>query len=163
MEPEEDQGGPGGERGKGGGGTPASEKMALLVVGLARTETARKLARFHPPWLSIRPWGGFGHAEFSARGPRSCFQAILMIFLRGRKFRKEPGSGQLLGSPSTHRRSLQEGRRVFTGGVIQMKTTERRRRKDDDAERGGIRNQTAPESETKSQLESETREGGIGN
>ena len=36
---------------------PASEKIALLVVGLARTESARKMLQFYPPRLPIRPWG----------------------------------------------------------------------------------------------------------
>ena len=36
--------------------------------------------------------GVFGHAEFSARGPRPRFQPILMI-LRGRKFWKNVATG----------------------------------------------------------------------
>ena len=43
--------------------------MALLVIGLARTESARKRLDFVFYGSRLDPVG-FGHAEFSARGPK---------------------------------------------------------------------------------------------
>ena len=62
---------------------PAGRIVGSASSWLLRDGKCPKMARFQPFELKISPRWWFGHAEFSARGPRPRFRAMLMMFGRG--------------------------------------------------------------------------------